>query len=366
MNGYNKHINLQRNKKMEKLSIIIPCYNAEKTIERTINSLTSQDYTNLEIIAINDGSKDNTLEVLNNLAKKDSRIRVYDKPNGGVSTARNLGLSLCTGTLLQFVDSDDYYLRTDSISYLVGLLNKYSVDAVAFNYKHVCFAMNLPEGLYDLEDPVDFMNYYKDFFSFALPWNKIFKRVCLTEPFDETIRFAEDELYNLDNLPNIKRVYISNRLEYNYTCNSSTSAINQTLSDKDLLSSANTIWYKSNRNKSTRDVILQNRYPNKLKKLTDIRSFDYLIYDIEFMCYYDLPEEILASEVMRVCKETDFIKATKRLFSIDPTKLSKESALKFASDSKRLFKDLSEDDKLCNLNKGLIRLYKGLFTPKDN
>ena len=75
------------------LSIIIPCYNGEKWIEPCIRSILSQSYTDFEIIIVNDGSNDNSLEILNNFAKTDKRISIIDIQNGGVSNARNIGLS---------------------------------------------------------------------------------------------------------------------------------------------------------------------------------------------------------------------------------------------------------------------------------
>ena len=90
------------------ISVIIPAYNAEKYIGKCIESIQNSDYTDLEIIIVNDGSKDNTLGIINSYAKADSRIVVVDKKNGGVSSARNLGLDRATGEYVAFIDSDDY------------------------------------------------------------------------------------------------------------------------------------------------------------------------------------------------------------------------------------------------------------------
>jgi len=94
---------------MEKtISIIVPVYNAHKTLARCVNSLTTQTYKNIEIILVNDGSKDDSLELCIQFALQDSRIRVVDKPNGGVSTARNAGLDAAQGKFIMFCDSDDW------------------------------------------------------------------------------------------------------------------------------------------------------------------------------------------------------------------------------------------------------------------
>ena len=89
------------------ISIIIPIYNAEKYLSTCIESILSQGFEDFELLLINDGSKDNSLSICNDYAQRDSRIKVFDKPNGGVSSARNLGLDNATGEYVMFVDADD-------------------------------------------------------------------------------------------------------------------------------------------------------------------------------------------------------------------------------------------------------------------
>ena len=90
------------------VSIILPVYNAQSHLARCLSSICAQTYQNLEIIVLNDGSKDQSLPVCEEFRKKDSRIILVDKSNSGVSDTRNLGLKLATGEYIQFVDSDDY------------------------------------------------------------------------------------------------------------------------------------------------------------------------------------------------------------------------------------------------------------------
>lgn len=91
----------------EKVSVIVPIYNVEKYLDRCVNSIINQTYTNLEIILVDDGSPDNCPNLCDDWAKKDSRIKVIHKENGGLSDARNAGLDICTGDYVTFVDSDD-------------------------------------------------------------------------------------------------------------------------------------------------------------------------------------------------------------------------------------------------------------------
>ena len=104
-----------------KISVIVPIYNIEDCLERCVNSITSQTYSDIEIILVDDGSTDNTPQLVNKLAAQDSRIRAFHKPNGGSSSARNFGIAQATGEYLGFVDSDDY-ISEDMYEKLVGAI----------------------------------------------------------------------------------------------------------------------------------------------------------------------------------------------------------------------------------------------------
>lgn len=113
----------------QKVSIIVPVYNAEKYLGYTISSMIQQSYQNLEIILVNDGSKDQSLGICRNYAAIDPRIRVIDMPNGGVSAARNRGLQEAAGEYVQFVDSDDV-IHVDMTKKLVEAMETYQTDIV--------------------------------------------------------------------------------------------------------------------------------------------------------------------------------------------------------------------------------------------
>ena len=98
---------MEGKKNMPLLSIIIPVYNVERYIERCVNSIINQSYQNFELIIIDDGSIDGSSKILDVLSSNDNRIQVYHVKNGGVSRARNLGLSFSKGEFIAFVDADD-------------------------------------------------------------------------------------------------------------------------------------------------------------------------------------------------------------------------------------------------------------------
>lgn len=113
--------------KDEKISIIVPVYNAEKYLKKCINSITNQTYSNLEIILINDGSTDNSGNMCDEFAKKDERIVVIHKKNEGLSATRNVGIERATGKFIGFVDSDDY-IEKDMYETLYKEITTYDAD----------------------------------------------------------------------------------------------------------------------------------------------------------------------------------------------------------------------------------------------
>ena len=111
------------------LSIIVPVYNVEKYIERCIKSILNQSFTNFELILVDDGSPDNCGKICDEYKKKDSRIKVIHKKNGGLSDARNAGLNIATGKYIGFVDSDDI-IHPQMYEKLFNCINKYNSDIV--------------------------------------------------------------------------------------------------------------------------------------------------------------------------------------------------------------------------------------------
>lgn len=114
------------------ISIIVPIYNAEKFLERCVDSIINQTYKNLEILLIDDGSTDNSGKICEKYKKKDERISVVHKENGGVSNTRNIGLNLANGEYVFFIDADDF-LDDNVISELVK--NSYGFDIIKTSYK---------------------------------------------------------------------------------------------------------------------------------------------------------------------------------------------------------------------------------------
>jgi len=121
---------------MKKISIIVPAYNCEKYIAKCINSLTSQSYSDLEIIVVNNNSRDETPNIVKKLAKEDKRIKLYDCKKQGVSSARNYGIRKATGDYISFVDSDDY-CHLEMYQALVDKTESSNLDIVICGIKKI-------------------------------------------------------------------------------------------------------------------------------------------------------------------------------------------------------------------------------------
>ena len=205
------------------VSIIVPVYNGEKVIERCVRSLIGQTYEHIEIIILNDGSKDHTMQILNKYAKLDSRIHVVDKPNSGVSDTRNQGLKLAQGELVQFVDSDDW-LPSDATEQLVQGMRG-DCEMVICDYNRVVDnniivkghipqegAINRTEfALYMMKAPA---NYY-----YGVLWNKMFRMDIIRKyelDFPKEIDWCEDLRFNLEYLQYVKHVYVLQKPLYYY------------------------------------------------------------------------------------------------------------------------------------------------------
>ncbi len=180
------------------VSVIVPIYNVEKYLAQCIESILHQDYSDLEIILVDDGSPDNCGLICDEYAEKDSRIRVIHKTNGGLSDARNAGIDICTGEYITCVDSDDLVGRT-YISRMLGLITK-EVDMVVcapllfFDEKELEHISNGDAGAPDVFSTVEALRELLnqrgyDFEPSA--WGKLYRR----ELFGDDLRFPFGKYY---------------------------------------------------------------------------------------------------------------------------------------------------------------------------
>ena len=189
-----------------KVSIIVPVYNCESSIERCLRSILTQTYQDIEVIAVDDGSKDKSGKICDKLAKEDDRLIVIHQENSGVSKTRNKALKLATGKYIQFVDSDDY-LADYATKSLVDAANKNGADLVIADFYRVIKNRISTKGkikskkVFSLQEYADHMIKDPADFYYGVLWNKLYKRSIIEKyrlSMLEDINWCEDFLFNLE------------------------------------------------------------------------------------------------------------------------------------------------------------------------
>lgn len=198
------------------ISIIIPCYNAEKTIKRCLESVISQTYKNIEIVIINDGSTDKTDSIIKKYIN-DNRIKYYNRSNHGIGKTRNFGIKEATGEYITFLDSDDY-LPNDAIDNLYKLAQKNKLDLVVSDYyvdnknikseKIKSFPItnvkNNPNLIFDIN---------------LAPWNKLYKKELIENiKFEENLKY-EDAPFVIESIIKAKKIGKLDKETYYYVVN---------------------------------------------------------------------------------------------------------------------------------------------------
>lgn len=207
------------------ISVIVPVYKVEKYMDRCVKSIVGQTYTNLEIILVDDGSPDICPKMCDEWAKMDSRIKVFHKENGGVSSARNKAIDVATGEYILFVDSDDYL----ELNYVEELINASgeNIDLVCCGYKIINDKNKIIEFSTKKYRNKDILHKPEDFFELVLNWlfdvtvNKLFKRDLIGDiRFDTNLPLGEDRAFNLKyfNMITNNIVFIDS-VGYNYVYN---------------------------------------------------------------------------------------------------------------------------------------------------
>ncbi|MBP3463609.1 MAG: glycosyltransferase [Clostridia bacterium] len=189
---------------MPKLSVIVPIYNAEKYIERCLKSILSQTFKDLEIILVNDGSTDNSQEIIEKYSSKyPDLIKFFAKENGGQATARNLGIEKASGEYIAFVDIDDY-LELDAYEKAIEYIEKNNLDIVCFDFWEVINGQKVDKEHYGINANDNARKYIV---SESSPVNKVMK----AEIFKKNgVRFLENYIYeDLATMPILAK-YTSN------------------------------------------------------------------------------------------------------------------------------------------------------------
>lgn len=298
------------------VSIIVPIYNAERYINKCMESILSQTYENLDIILINDGSTDCSLEICNRYIKKDKRIRVLSQKNKGVSSARNYGIREAKGDYIAFIDIDDY-IDTSYIEILTKDIEEYNADIACCNCIEV-------EKQYDGNKTDKFIlvdnkrvisnkeTYFKDYvedtiFYGTVVWAKLFKKSLLIQKQFKMLKFGEDTLLMIELFKLNPITYLDDYAGYYYVRweNSTTISagkVNVRYAIDHLLVEQNLNKVCSNLKNEKLKEMSEKRYSRYIYCviLQLVQNNDYKKYIENGMCLVDSINEVISSKNIKM------------------------------------------------------------------
>ncbi len=202
------------------ISIIVPVYKVEEYLDKCIESIVNQTYTNLEIILVDDGSPDNCPEICDKWAERDNRIKVIHKSNGGLSDARNAGLSVATGDFIAFVDSDDY-IETDMYEKLLDVALRNNTDIVSCKLRMVYENEDYSVASEDTGDVIIYsteeaMSALIDDKIRQVVWNKLYRTEIIKDVNFDVGKYHEDEFWSYKAIGAAKKIATIDYTGYNY------------------------------------------------------------------------------------------------------------------------------------------------------
>jgi len=237
------------------LTLIVPFFNAEKTLKRCLDSIVHQDYRDLEVLLVNDGSTDKSKIICNTYVKKYG-FKMIEQKNAGVPTARNTGIKNCSGDWISFVDADDW-IENNYCSKLMDIALERQADIVCVNY---CKDYRREEIKANSVIPINsirkisYEEYITDIFLLnkiplvtvhTMIWGKVIKKALISEnkiKFEKDLWLGDDLLFNLDMIKCRPAVFFLNRCLYHYTFtdNSLSNSIHNV--DRDLIELSLILW----------------------------------------------------------------------------------------------------------------------------
>lgn len=218
---------------MVDFSIIIPVYNAEKTLRECLDSICEQTFDNYEVILINDGSTDQSLSICKRYEIQNKKFRVHHQDNAGPSAARNAGLDIAEGKWICFVDSDDC-IEASYLQDIWDAAQNSDADVVFIGHNKVNESgtkeVFLPGEVLETNIKTALVLSEHDMFGYT--WIKAFRRDSIKElRFDASLNLFEDEVFTCQVLPNCRRIGVVNKPIYNYNVGDGSSLIGRTHQD---------------------------------------------------------------------------------------------------------------------------------------
>lgn len=246
-----------------KVSVIVPVYNVEIYLEKCLNSLIMQQLSDIEIIVVNDGSKDNSQQIIDDFANRfPEKIKAFTKENGGLSDARNFGLKHCTGNYIGFVDSDDY-VTEDMFAEMYNLAQKHDAEMVICNLQKVDQFGNVTQKLTqipNMPEKIDLSEHFSVFSDLSyFACNKIFRADLFSEKiFKKGIHFEDIQLIP-QLLLNCKTIAQTQKFHYQYLERTDSITKTHTLKGLDILNAVKDVEVAfKNSSFSNRTIELKN------------------------------------------------------------------------------------------------------------
>lgn len=276
------------------ISIIIPVFNSDKYLRRCVDSILSQTFGDFELILVDDGSTDLSLKVCEEYKLSDTRVRVFHKENGGVSTARNFGLNQAKGKWIGFIDSDDW-IENECFNYCFdnGCLDKF--DLIMFS----CVWSDdsrLPDKLCEsIDDFKSILPLFIDKITFVTPWCKFFKKHILDQNnimFDTSLSSAEDTLFSFEYLKHVRKMKLMSDEFYHYDVSQNVSSLSK----------------KKNRSWNTEEYLLKQIFSvvNELEN----------IFEVDLTKFRCLMGESRLNKYLATCSDLSYNSVRKRLKKI--------------------------------------------------
>lgn len=290
------------------ISIIIPVYNVEKYLKECLESVINQTYTNLEIILVDDGSTDSSGNICDEYKKRDTRIKVIHKENGGVSIARNLGLNNANGQYIGFIDSDDY-VEPKYCEKLLKSIKENNVQCALCKFDKVYEKKNqntIFESNYIMDKNDLIMEILDVQKGFGFCTQKLWTKNALVDiKYNENIKVGEDSLFCIESCKNIYKVYVLNEKLYHYRLNENSLVrkYDENYAQKYLRAMQETKKYiEENHNK-----------PDIIKKFNNYIVYNILIIVINYCFNRNNKMSIIKQieELKKVCKIPEFKYAIK-------------------------------------------------------
>ena len=266
------------------ISIIMPVYNSEKYVSEAIDSVCNQSYENWELLIVNDGSTDHSAEIINEYARKDSRIKVFHRKNEGVSMARNFALSRICGDYVTFIDSDDIYYK-DRLKRILQVFEQYAdCDIVFVRHKEFTGEIDKDEAIGSEEIVVSDDNILEKVISDSkkhFVWNVMLKSEIAKKEKFAPIRFAEDFCYIRDCVWHCQQMAVLDEVLYFYR--------------------------RDNENAMTSHFFSEKNVPDYMKLVENIYSFC-KTHKLQDTIYKNMVAHEYAQNCMRIRKSTTFSK----------------------------------------------------------